>query len=654
MENFFNKIVVYLLSIIIFLLPLFFLPITVDFFYINKQYFLIFTLFFLLFLSLLKIFINKKITWQKNPLDKYLIFFLISLVLSILVSSPNKIQAILNPNFGLISILSLTVLYFYLSSSLSIIQLLNYPITLSSFVLSLIAIILFFEPFKNINLVPNLQFLKNPLFTPIGSQFDLAAFLGFSLIIQIFFIIKNQQEKKFTFLLFIIHYSLLIINLLSLLITLNNIFKPQLNNISLFQNLPPLNISWYSAVEILKNPLTLFFGVGLDNFSSIFTKVKDLSYNQSIFWQISSFDYSRSAILQILTESGILGLISFLAIIFKSINLTKKNVKSLCTIIYSLLIIILLPISIISWFLFFLSLSISSKNQENKQKSELNLQDFPFIYYGIFIFGVLIIAIFGYLLNRHYLSEIYFKKSIDALYTNKNLKEIYENQRQAIIFNPYIEKYHINFSQTNLSISENLVEQLKNSSDEAKINQLRQNIAQAAQQAIIYGKDGAIKLNPQKALNWQNLAEIYKNIIGFAEGADVFAISAYQRAIILDPQNPIYRLNLGGIYYILGQYENAINLFNQAISLKPDWPNAYYNLAWAYYQKNEIEKAVNSMDNVIKLLNKDKNKQDFEKANKELEMFKNKLKEEKKKQENDSQLTLPESPKTNLKPKIKI
>lgn len=104
---------------------------------------------------------------------------------------------------------------------------------------------------------------------------------------------------------------MLIINSLSLLITLNNIIKPQLDNISLIKNLPPLNISWYSAVEILKNPLTLFFGIGLDNFSSIFTKVKDVSYNQSIFWQISSFDYSRSAILQILTESGILGLISF-------------------------------------------------------------------------------------------------------------------------------------------------------------------------------------------------------------------------------------------------------------------------------------------------------------------------------------------------------
>ncbi|MCS6956566.1 MAG: tetratricopeptide repeat protein, partial [Patescibacteria group bacterium] len=260
----------------------------------------------------------------------------------------------------------------------------------------------------------------------------------------------------------------------------------------------------------------------------------------------------------------------------------------------------------------------------------------------------------NYLLFRNYISEFYFKKSIDSISKN-NLKETYDNQKKAIILNPFIEKYHINFSQTNLIIANNLIENLKLSTNEAKINdQDRQNIAQAIQQAIIYAKDGAVALNPQKAQNWQNLGEIYKNIIGLAQDADLFAIASYERAIILDPQNPVYRLNLGGIYYLLGKYNDALKFFEQAVFLKPDWPNAYYNLAWSYYKNQQFDKAVASMNNVIRLINKEKNKSDWEKANQELEIFKNKLKEKETKEEKEnSQLTLPKEPDT-IEPKINL
>ena len=80
---------------------------------------------------------------------------------------------------------------------------------------------------------------------------------------------------------------------------------------------------------------------------------------------------------------------------------------------------------------------------------------------------------------------------------------------------------------------------------------------------------------------------IYRNIINVASGADGWTVAAYRQAITRDPNNPILRLNLGGIYYSAKNYNEASRSFADAISLKPDWANAYYNLSYALYQDKQ-------------------------------------------------------------------
>lgn len=664
MEKFLRQLINYFLPFFLFIFPLFFLPFTQEFFLTNKLYFMAFSALFVLLISNIQYLISKKLSWKSLPTDLPVILFLITIGLSIIFSSPNKIQALLNSNFGLVLIFSLSILYFYLSRSPLITQLLNY-LTTSSFILSLIVIVFFFQPFKNINFPQNLQFLKNPYFTPVGSQIDLAIFLGFFVLSGLIQVItqKNKEMKAFIF-----NFSLLIFNLIALSLTLYNLFRlistnsNQLQSISI--TLPPFRLSWYAAIEVLKNPLTALFGVGVDNFSSVFTRVKDIAYNQSTFWQINSFVVSRSTILHILTEAGIFSLLAFAILLFNIyqslINTNSDNKLLLFQFFYLLLIFFLFPPSLIVWFLFFVFLGALAAQIKTAEEKIFDLSEILPLHLGVGLIWAATIIILGYFLGRAYASEIYFKKALDGFVKN-DAKIVYDNMREAIILNPYIERYRLNFSQVNLLIANNIAAkagqpQGKDKKPYELTEQDRQNISQAIQAAINHAKD-AIKLNPQIASHWENLAIIYRNIITTAQGADVWTISSYQRAIILDPQNPLYRLNLGGVYYSLNNYEEAVKLFEQAVALKPDWANAYYNLAWTDYKKGNYQRAVSHMQNVISLLDPKKDKTDYEKAQKELEEFKKKLPQEEQKATESAQptkLSLPTPVPATLEPKIRL
>ena len=682
MEKIFNKILTLVLSSFLFIFPFFFLPLTQEYFVTNKFYLLAFVCLALLAISTIKLLVTKKISWQKLPFDNLIILFVTTVAISTLFSSPNKVQALLNPNFGIVMMIFLAILYFYLSR----IKVPTIIYHLSSTILSLTAIVFFFQPFKIRQLADalpqSLAFLKNPAFTPMGSQLDLALFLGFLVVYQLVHLITTQQPNKQEIKQSVLNYSIFTINLLALFLIIYALVKPGTGLINQAPTLilPPFRLSWFAVLETLKNPQTAIIGIGPDNFSAIFTRVKDFAYNQSPLWQINSFNVSRSAILQIFTETGIFGLLAFGLLIFTVIKqLVKGDHKGsplqLISFLYLLICLLIFPTSLIIWFLFFVMLSTTGEGDEflatwdtllpagraptgdkkfgAEPAAAIDLKNLTPIYLGMTIFSFILIGTSGYFLVRSYNSEYYFKKSLDGI-NNNNIKQVYDNQRQAIILNPYIERYRTNFAQTNLLVANNI-----STIDPKKITENdRQTITQAIQTAIAEGK-AVVSLNPQKADSWQNLASIYLNVINAAEGADVWTISAYERAVLADPQNPTYRVGIGGVYYFLKRYDDANKFFEQAIAMKPDWPNASYNYAWANFQKANYPQAVNAMQNTLNLLNPKLNKADYEKVQKELAEFKKKLPVEEKDatksaETETSSLNLPTPPATQISPKLEL
>jgi len=325
-----------------------------------------------------------------------------------------------------------------------------------------------------------------------------------------------------------------------------------------------------------------------------------------------------------------------------------------------LICLFIFPPSFIVWFLFFvLSARIAQQQHDGESmKQSVDLSNLLPIFIGFVVISIALIGVSGYFLGRTFASEYYFKKSLDGI-TNNSVKQVYDNQRQAIILNPYIEKFRSSFAQTNLLIANNLAQKKPEEITEKD----RQTITQAIQAGITEGK-AVVALNSQKAEAWQGLAAIYLNIINAATGADVWSISAYQRAILADPQNPSYRVGIGGVYYYLKKYDEAIKFFEQAISLKPDWANSNYNYAWANFQAKNYSKAVNALENTLNLLNPKTDKADYEKVKKELEEFKKMLpKEDATTPENTteqstatppSSLSLPTPPVAQISPMIDL
>ena len=523
---------------------------------------------------------------------------------------------------------------------------------ISASIASIATVIFYLQPLKTMTLPAYLQFLQNPVFTPVGSYLDFAVLLGFVVFSEVGMLLNKKKS--------ILSIITLTICSFGFLLSVYMILKP---NSGVGTILPPLRQSWFAAVEILKNPIQALFGVGVDNFGSIFTQVKDATYNQSLtYWQINTFAVSRSSLLHVFTEAGVFGLVS-LALLLIGVGLrlktTLKNDLFLPS-IFLFIVMLALPPSFFVFFLFFVLLSVfmSGDREHSGAKTVMNLSDMVPIYLGLVTIIFLVVIALTYFLGRAYMAEYMFKKSLDGLAKN-DVQSLYENQRQATILNQYIERFHSAYAQTNLLIANNVATRITAQQQKDKKTQLseqdRQIVTQAVQAAINEAK-ATVALNSQKSTNWEILATIYRNVLSVVQGADVWTISAYQRAIILDPQNPLYRLNLGGVYYSINNFGEALKMFEQTTALKPDWANAYYNLAWSAYQTADYPRSVREMQTVLTLLNPKTDQADYVRAQNDLNEFKKKLPPEEATVTPNStpkQLSLP-TPQPTLEPRVQL
>src|SRR3989344_610407 len=308
-------------------------------------------------------------------------------------------------------------------------------------------------------------------------------------------------------------------------------------------------------------------GSGFGTYAVDFSRWKQASFNQySDLWNLTFFRSSNFA-LELLATTGVLGICAFIFLlirVLKEIRVSPQN-KMLVSIIALFLISLILPFTI-----------------------------------GVII--LIIVGIMGFYGTRYVASDLTFQKSlVSAAQNNGSLT--YQQQAQAISTFQHRDGFYRVFSQTNLALANTLASQQPAGS--APNQAIQQNIVTLIQQSINAAR-AAVTVAPQTYLNWQNLSSIYRGLIGFGQNAESFAVATAQQAINLDPNNPQGYITLGGIYYQLGQWDNAQTQFQIAVSLKPDYANSYYNLGHALEQKKDFQNSLAQYQAVRSLVSNDK------------------------------------------------
>lgn len=369
------------------------------------------------------------------------------------------------------------------------------------------------------------------------------------------------------------------------------------------------------------------FGSGFGTYMIDFSRFKQaVPFNLNpTLWSLT-FIRSSSFVLELLATTGIAGILSFGYLLFKIIQRVKIKKTRENVVFFAILFIAIasffLPFSPILQAAFFLTLAIFAaiegiKDQQNFYDVEFHFVAFkkgiipfaalpveqatppsiakiedksftralPIIFFLIFFVSATALSFISY---RYVASDILFQDSLVAFAANDGFKT-YNSQTNAINLFPYRDAYHRIYAQTNLALANSIAS--SQPKDVAFSPQTQQTILTLIQQSINAARN-ATTTSPLTALNWQNLSAIYRSLIGFGKDAQNFAIAAEQQAIAFDPASPQQYLVLGGIYYQLGQWEQAQQNFQRAISLKADFANAYYNYGHTLESKGDLPNAL--------------------------------------------------------------
>jgi len=599
------------LSLGLLLTPLFFLPLTTDYFQFQKLILFILLTAVALVSWLIYNFSVKTVRLTFSPLLlPWLILTALSLV-STIINSPNNPEAWASRPALFVALFIYFVLATTLiNSSKTVKKILNGLLAVGT-VLAMQSLLSITGAFTSLGLP---AYLANKAFSFTGSPLTAVIFLLTLLPIGLIFAFKTKAgPNKLVYFL----VSGLLIS--SLILTGYQLLPKQ----ELAPLLLPKLAGWSIAVDTLKTKP--FLGAGPMDFLNQFTQFKPISLNQTNLWAVN-FNSSGNEYLNLLTNLGLLGLAAFLLLIFTWNKLVKRDPGTRITgsqmavnwaVVVLLIAAFLIPFTALHWILltglFSLSVGLNKAKNLTKVKDVIltinaitvvepleitpvnqtaaNTVILP-VLLGIPL--LILVVISGYKIGRLYASEYTFANSLIAADANKGA-DTYNLQIKTINLNPNIDRYHLAYSTTNLALASSL------STQTDLTDQDKQTITQLVQQAVSEART-ATQLNPNKSSAWANLANIYRQLINFAEGADNFSIAAYTRAVQLDPANPQLRLDFGSLLYSLKRWDEAVARFQEAAQLKPDFANAYYNLSHAFQDQEKFLEAYQAMQSVVSLV----------------------------------------------------
>lgn len=575
------------------ILPVFFLPFTQDYYDTNKW----------MLLAAAGLITVTLASWQFAKSSRLTVSFFPSLIgtgslalaslIGLLFVSSNKAEAVLHP-FGFVTFLVMVLITVFWAGSWSHerSRYLLWSVLAGVSLLGIITVYQFFGVGKF--MFPGVPYLGDPLWSPTGSALATFSLFLITLPLLIQGILEAHKHKRERYAATLIIVTIIVGTAAALMLW-------QLAGM-LGRSLLSIPNGWVVMLEILKAPKQALAGVGVENFLTAFSASRPVSLNLTPLWD-ARYTVSTNFPFHFTTVYGLIGTIATL-LLLKSALVHRAKSPVFISLVIAIAVLLLTPPNLSVLIVLFLLLLIADHRHEPKKYT---LRTPAWLGWSIFVLVIAGSSFTIYSLTRYYLSEVAFARSL-ATAKSGDGTATYNLQIRAIGLNGAIPRYHITYSQTSLALATSVARSITTDATmtEEDKTKNRQLVAELIQQSIREGKL-AISLNPNSVFAWENLARIYRQLIGVAAGADQWAITTYTQAIRLDPTNPLLSLELGGVYVQMKNYTDAITQFTRATNLKPDYANAWYNLANAYGLTGDTASRIKTLEKTQTLVDPSSN-----------------------------------------------
>lgn len=460
----------------------------------------------------------------------------------------------------------------------------------------------------------------------------------------------------------------------------------------------PTRSAWdISAKAIGKRPL---FGTGPGTFAFAFTQLKPRELNSTDNWA-QRYDRGSSDFAETITTTGIFGTLAFLLLIvsifrFAWTLVTKSEqptgyLATAAALVAYLVSTLVTVSSFATASVFFLGLALLAtlakaandahvfeitveistlKNRlswfqlgpPNSSPVKIEPADKgPKSQVLPAVASVLVLLAAAFALNyqiRAYRGEYFFRQYLLSQRSTDG-NRIIGFLEKAIRANPKVDTYHRTLSQNALAAAVFLSRQ-KDLTDQQK-----ETFSKLIQASIDQGKIASgytilpLRLPGISAFNvanWEQIATVYRSVIGLVGDSSVHAQNTLAYAVSLDPENPILHDQLGSLYEQLNNSDLAQRKFEDAIIVKADFGPAHYHLAKILIdKKGEVTRIVNELLLAKRTLPKDDLalpdiEKNLENYNKELNDLQQKAAEKAKETQNQASPSPESSPKPSPTP----
>jgi tetratricopeptide (TPR) repeat protein len=678
-DGLFGKIVHWAMNLLFFLVPIFFLPWTSDVLEVNKQMLLVILTVVGLVAWLGQMVMSKQLTFKAGWLNLVAGLFFLAVLASSIFSIAGYQTWVGQASQEYVSFLSTTmfiILFFLLMNNASGTAMQRG--ILSSFLLSaaLSGVVTFLGMFNLLHLP--FDFAQSNGFNTIGTINGFATLMTLAMFVGLALWLVSQQGRdrliplggmgkylrtlivvvtivNMATLIAIDFWTFWLINIVGVLLLGGFVFiqsqefpNPRrfalplvvfLVSILLLFLPTPLHLglpivvspSYGASMEVTKDTLSvsvkqMLLGSGPGTYLYDFLAYKPQAVNASQFWSLR-FDRAKSDVMTSLAHLGLVGTLLWLVL------MVWVAVKALGRLVFERdheewkMTYVLF----VGWTILFLSHVLYSSNltmqfllwgftgllasqvvlkmwnSDFSRSPKLGLAtSFAFVVVAVGVIASLFIT------GTRYTAEVAFAKAVAIDQSEDGtVDQVIDELNRAVRFNGLSDVYQRNLSSAYLQQAR---EKITATAGAERTPEQTQEIVDVVS-ASLTAAARATEIEPNNVSNWTVRGSVYRDVMGFAQGAEDLAAQMYLNTIQLEPMSPLHRTNLGRVYMVVADRARALKssedeqtakqateqevsllataeqAFTSAVQLKSDYLPAHYYLAAVYERQGKLEQA---------------------------------------------------------------